>query len=307
MIKIIGETKIDFIGRRKIAFAVSALLILLGIFAGVEVATGGANLAIEFTGGTMVQGAFASPVSTGDLRKILSDGGFTDAEIKALESRDTPNSFMIRVKEDASGLTQSAQKLVDLLNDKLPGNEFTVDSMHEVGPSVGKILQRQARNAVLIAMGCILLYIWLRFDFRSGVAATIATFHDVIVVLGLLFLLHREISLLVISGLLTLAGYSLTDTVVVFDRIRENLKHFRRRSDFGTTINNSINEVLSRTIITTITTQLVVVILLIFGGEVIFDFALTLFLGFIVGTYSSWFVASPIVVEWEERRPSRFK
>jgi preprotein translocase SecF subunit len=107
--------------------------------------------------------------------------------------------------------------------------------------------------------------------------------------------------------LLTLAGYSLTDTVVVFDRIRENLKQFRRRSDFGLTINRSINEVLSRTIVTTITTQIVVMILLIFGGEVIFDFALTLFLGFLVGTYSSWFVASPIVVEWEERRPSRFK
>jgi preprotein translocase SecF subunit len=156
-------------------------------------------------------------------------------------------------------------------------------------------------------MACILIYIWFRFDFRSGVAATLATFHDVFVVFGLLYLLQREISLLVISGLLTLAGYSLTDTVVVFDRIRENLKQFRRRSDFGLTINRSINEVLSRTIITTITTQIVVVILLIFGGEVIFDFALTLFLGFLVGTYSSWFVASPIVVEWEERRPSRFK
>jgi len=307
MIKIIGETKINFIGKRKMAFAVSAVLLLIGLFAAYQVASGGANLAIEFTGGTMVQGAFDSPVSTSELRDILSDGGFTDAEIKALESRDTPNSFMIRVKEDASGLTLSAQKLVDLLAEKLPANNFTVDSMHEVGPSVGAILQQQARNAVFIAMACILLYIWLRFDFRSGVAATIATFHDVLVVLGILYLMNREISLLVITGLLTLAGYSLTDTVVVFDRIRENLKHFRRRSDFGTTINNSINEVLSRTIITTITTQIVVTILMVFGGEVIFDFALTLFLGFIVGTYSSWFVASPIVVEWEERRPSRFK
>jgi preprotein translocase subunit SecF len=307
MIKIIGDTHIDFIGRRKIAFAFSSLLILLGIFAGVQIALGHGNLAIEFSGGTMVQGSFAQPVETGALRSLLAEGGFTDAEIKALVSRATPNSYMIRVKEDASGQTQSAQKVVTLLQEKLPDNKFTVDSMHEVGPSVGEILQRQARNAILIALGCILIYIWLRFDFRSGVAATIATFHDVLAVLGILYILHREISLLVISGLLTLAGYSLTDTVVVFDRIRENLKQYRRRSDFGATINNSINEVLSRTIITTLTTQIVVVILLFFGGEVLFDFALTLFLGFIIGTYSSWFVASPIVVEWEERRPSRFK
>jgi len=307
MIKIIGETKFDFIGKRKIAFTVSALLVAIGLFAMIQMARGQGNLAIEFTGGTMVQGAFPAPVSIGELRDVLADGGFPEAEIKALSSRETPNSFMIRIKEDETGQTQAAQELLDLMHERMPDNLFEVDSMHEVGPSVGEILQRQARNAVLIALACILVYIWFRFDFRSGVAATVATFHDVVVVFGILFLLQREISLLVISGLLTLAGYSLTDTVVVFDRIRENLKQFRRRSDFGLTINRSINEVLSRTIITTITTQIVVVILLFFGGEVIFDFALTLFLGFLVGTYSSWFVASPIVVEWEERRPSRFK
>jgi preprotein translocase subunit SecF len=307
MIKIIGETHIDFIGKRKIAFALSAILVAIGLFAGIQIWSGGANLAIEFTGGTMVQGFFAQPVDVGQLRELLDAGGFPEAEIKALEARETPNSFMIRVKEDETGETRSAQRMVDLIASELAGNEFTVDSTHEVGPSVGAILQQQARNAVFIALACILIYIWFRFDFRSGVAATIATFHDVIVVLGLLFLMQREISLLVITGLLTLAGYSLTDTVVVFDRIRENLKQFRKRSDFAATINNSINEVLSRTIVTTITTQIVVVILLFFGGEVLFDFALTLFLGFLVGTYSSWFVAAPVVVEWEERKPSRFK
>jgi preprotein translocase subunit SecF len=307
MIKIIGETHIDFIGKRKIAFALSAILVAIGLFAGIQIWSGGANLAIEFTGGTMVQGFFAQPVDVGQLRELLDAGGFPEAEIKALEARETPNSFMIRVKEDETGETRSAQRMVDLIASELAGNEFTVDSTHEVGPSVGAILQQQARNAVFIALACILIYIWFRFDFRSGVAATIVTFHDVIVVLGLLFLMQREISLLVITGLLTLAGYSLTDTVVVFDRIRENLKQFRKRSDFAATINNSINEVLSRTIVTTITTQIVVVILLFFGGEVLFDFALTLFLGFLVGTYSSWFVAAPVVVEWEERKPSRFK
>ena len=307
MIKIIGETNVDFIGRRKLAFTVSAVMVAIGLFAAIQVARGQGNLAIEFTGGTMLQGAFAESVSTAELRTILADGGFQEVEIKALVSRETPNSFLIRVKEDATGEARSAETMVELLHRALPDNHFEVDSMHEVGPSVGRLLQSQARNAVIIAMFCILVYIWFRFDFRSGVAATIATFHDVFVVLGLLYLLQREISLLVVTGLLTLAGYSLTDTVVVFDRIRENLKQFRRRSDFGATINRSINEVLSRTIITTITTQIVVVILLIFGGEVLFDFALTLLLGFLVGTYSSWFVASPVVVEWEQRKPSRFK
>jgi preprotein translocase subunit SecF len=307
MITIIGDTKIDFISKRKWAFMISGVLVLLGLLATVQVIRGAAKLAIEFTGGTMVQGSFAQPVDPGTLRRLLSEGGFADAEIKSLEARETPNFFTIRVKEDATGQTHAAQKVVDLLAAKMPENPFKVDSMHEVGPSVGNTLQRQARNAVIISLACILVYIWFRFDFRSGVAATIATFHDVLAVLGILWLFQREISLLVITGLLTLAGYSLTDTVVVFDRIRENLKQFRRRSDFGATINRSINEVLSRTFVTTLTVQLVVVILLLFGGEVLFDFSLTLFLGIVIGTYSSWFVASPILVEWEERKPSRFK
>ena len=307
MFNIIGETNIDFISKRKLAFLFSGALCVLGLIAAVQVGRGAANLAIEFTGGTMVQGSFSHPVDPGTLRHLLAEGGFPDAEIQTLESRETPNSFAIRVKEDAAGATQSAQKMVEWIASKLPDNVFTVDSMHEVGPSVGDTLQRQARNAVIISLVCILVYIWFRFDFRSGVAATVATFHDVLAVLGILWLLHREISLLIITGLLTLAGYSLTDTVVVFDRIRENLKQFRRRSDFAATINKSINEVLSRTFVTTLTCQLVVLVLLFFGGDVLFDFALTLFLGFTIGTYSSWFVASPILVEWEERKPSRFK
>jgi preprotein translocase subunit SecF len=307
MFTIIGDTNINFISKRKIAFIFSGILCAMGLFAAVQVGRGAGNLAIEFTGGTMLEGSFAKPVDPAALRGLLAEQGFADAEIKTLESRATPNSYTIRVKEDAVGSVHSAQKVTDHLAEKWPDNPFKVDSIHEVGPSVGGTLQRQARNAVVISLLCILVYIWFRFDFRSGVAATIATFHDVLAVLGILYLLNREISLLVISGLLTLAGYSLTDTVVVFDRIRENLKQFRKKSDFAGTINRSINEVLSRTFITTLTAQLVVVVLLFFGGDVLFDFALTLFLGFIIGTYSSWFVASPIVVEWEQRRPSRFK
>ena len=152
-----------------------------------------------------------------------------------------------------------------------------------------------------------IIYIGLRFDFRSGVAATVATFHDVLAVLGIFFILNKEITLLVVTALLTLAGYSLTDTVVVYDRIRENLRKFRRKGQFVETVNRSINEVLSRTIMTSMTSLTVVVIILLFGGEVLHDFALALTIGIIVGTYSSVFVASPIVVEWEARAPKRFK
>ena len=172
---------------------------------------------------------------------------------------------------------------------------------------MGKQLAKDATWAVIFAFLGILVYIWIRFDFRFGVAATIATFHDVLAMLGVYFILHREISLLLITALLTIAGYSLTDTVVVFDRIRENLKQFRKRSDFMTTVNLSINEVLSRTIITSLTTQLAVLSILIFGGEVLFDFALALTIGIVIGTYSSVFVASPIIVEWENRSPRRVK
>ncbi len=182
-----------------------------------------------------------------------------------------------------------------------------MDSVDGIGPAVGKTLQRQARWAVLLALAGILLYIWIRFDFRFGVAATITTLHDVLVVLGILFILHRDITLLVVTALLTLAGYSLNDTVVLFDRIRENLKLFRKKGGFTSTINASINEVLSRTIITSLTTFAVVLTLFLVGGEVVHDFSLALMIGIVVGTYSSVFVASPIIMEWERKSPKRFK
>jgi preprotein translocase SecF subunit len=158
-----------------------------------------------------------------------------------------------------------------------------------------------------VSMIGILIYIAFRFDFRAGVAATIATFHDVLAVTGIFFILGREFDLLVVSALLTLAGYSLTDTVVVYDRIRENLKKYRSKVDFVPSVNRSINETLSRTINTSMTVMVVVVILFLFGGEVLKSFSLAMILGVIIGTYSSIFVASPIMVEWEARSPRRFK
>ena len=306
MFELIKKTNIDFIGKRKFAFGLSGMLVLLGIVAFVMVVMGKARLGIDFSGGTMIQGNFSQAVSISDLRSAMSRNGYGEAEIQELH-REIPNSFLIRVKATAETGDQVANQLMAVLQKEFPNNKFNLDSVDEVGPAVGKTLQAKARLAVLISLLGILLYIWVRFDFRFGVAATAATFHDVLAVLGIFFILQKEITLLVITALLTLAGYSLTDTVVVFDRIRENLKLFRKRGDFPTLINTSVNEVLSRTIITSATVFLVVAVLFFLGGEVLHDFALALMLGVIVGSYSSVFVAGSMLVEWEKKAPKRFK
>jgi preprotein translocase subunit SecF len=307
MFEILKKTNIDFMGKRYYAFGVSAILLIFGIAAFIAIFLGRADLGIDFAGGTMIQGSFAHPVSIGDLRTALGNSGYGDAEIQSLR-RETANSYLIRVKTTTDEeVTVISQGILNALSQEFPENEFTLDSVDGIGPAVGKALQSQARLAVLIALAGILLYIWIRFDFRFGVAATICTFHDVLVVLGLMFILQREITLLIVTALLTLAGYSLTDTVVVYDRIRENLKLFRKKGDFASTINASVNEVLSRTIITSLTTFMVVFILFLVGGEVVHDFALALMMGIIIGSYSSVFVASPIIVEWERKAPRRFK
>jgi preprotein translocase subunit SecF len=313
MFRILGKTNIDFIGMRKFSFVLSAILIILGVSAFVSILIGKANMGIDFTGGTMIQGNFEKPVDIGDLRTALTNGGFPEATIQELGTKGTENSFVIRVKSaagevsDESGTAETVNNIMTLIAKAFPENAFHKDSHHVIGALVGKDLRNAAIKAIIIAIICILIYIWFRFDFRFGVAATVATFHDVLTVLGIFWVLNIEIDLLVITALLTLAGYSLTDSVVVFDRIRENLKLFRKKGDFVLTINSSINEVLSRTIITSLTVLLVLVTLLLFGGHVLFNLTLALTIGVVVGTYSSVFVASPIVVEWEARSPKRFK
>lgn len=310
MIEIIKDTKIDFIGKRKFSFVFSALLIIFGLTAFVMILLGEANLGIDFVGGAMILGNFDDFISVDELRSALSAEGFGGADIQSVSGEAVPpNSFIIRTKggSDVIGDSLLTDAMASRIEKRFPNNNFHIDSVDDIGGAVGKTLQKQARWAVLFALLGILVYIWIRFDFRFGVAATIATFHDVLAVLGIYFLLGKEMSLLLLVALLTLAGYSLTDTVVVYDRIRENLKQFRKRGDFAGTINASINEVLSRTIITTSTTSLAVLSLLIFGGEVLRDFSLALFFGILVGTYSSVFVASPVIVEWEKRSPRRFK
>lgn len=307
MLRIIGDTNIDFIGMRKKAFLFSLILIAIGATAFVMIMLNKANMGIDFAGGTMIQGNFKEAINIADLRGAITSNGFPEASIQDLERHNVPNSYIIRVKDTKVGDEDASDVILAVISDSFEGNEFHLDSEHVIGPAVGETLKKDARWAILISVFGMLAYIGLRFDFRSGVAATIATFHDVLAVLGVFYLLDKEITLLVVTALLTLAGYSLTDTVVVYDRIRENLKKFRGKGQFVTTVNKSINEVLSRTIMTSLTSLTVVVIILIFGGEVLRDFAFALTIGIVVGTYSSVFVASPIVVEWEAKNPKRFK
>ena len=292
MMEIVGKTNIDFMGKRNVAYVVSGILVSLGVLAVIWILIGSANLGIDFAGGTAVQLKFDQPLSIEDARKALVTHGLGEAELQEF-SQD--QKLLIRVKTETTIEEEISKQIIQAFQEEFPSHGFVVDSSTSIGPTIGKKLQEDALIAIVLSLVGIILYIAVRFEFRFGVAAAIATFHDVLVVLGIYFLLNKEITLLVVTGLLTLAGYSLTDTVVVFDRIRENLRK-RRRETVPEIINKGINQVLSRTLITTLTVLLVLVPLTIWGGEVLHDFSLALLLGVIVGTYSSIFVASPLLL-----------
>jgi preprotein translocase subunit SecF len=298
MIEIIRKTNIDFMGMRKYTFVLSGALVLLGLFALMQVYMGGANLGIDFAGGTSVQIKFAQSVSLEEVRASLEQ-----AELKDFDLQDLPteNKILIRVKKHEEALGGFSDIIVNTLKKDFEAQNPVVDSTTEIGPKVGERLRNDAFLAVVAATIGILIYVAFRFQFRFSVGATAATFHDVLAVLGIFYLLGKEINLILVSALLMIAGYSLTDTVVVFDRIRENVRS-RYRGDSNIVINQSINEVLSRTIIVSLTTLLAAAALFVFGGEVIHDFSLAIILGVVIGTYSSIFVASPVVMLWRGKK-----
>lgn len=294
MLEILGKTNFDFMGKRKLAFIFSGIMVLLGLVAVVQIARGAANLGIDFAGGTAVQLKFEQAVRIDEARKALESNGVGDAELQEFGQE---NKLLVRVKTSTTIEEKTAERVMAIFTKEFPNNKFVVDSSTEIGPTIGKKLQEDALIAVVISFAGIILYIAARFELRFGVAAALATFHDVLAVLGAFYILDKEITLLVVTALLTLAGYSLTDTVVVFDRIRENLK-LRRRDTEEATINNAVNQVLSRTIVTSLTVVIVLVPLTLAGGEVLHDFSLALLWGVIFGTYSSVFVASPLLLLW---------
>ena len=294
MLEIIKNTNIDFMGKRKFAFVFSGILAVIGIFTIVQMANGRANLGIDFAGGTAVQLKFEKPVNLHNVRKALEEGGLKDFDLQEFPA---VNKILVREKKSEQELGQVADKITGMISQKMPDNKYVVDSTTVIGPKVGKRLRIDAAWAVVMATIGILIYVAARFRLNFAVGATIATFHDVLAVLGAFYLMGREINLILITALLTIAGYSLTDTVVVFDRIRENLRT-RMKEPVEAVMNLSINEVLSRTIVTSLTVLMSSAALFLFGGEVIHDFALAMILGVIVGTYSSVFVASPVVLLW---------
>ena len=298
MIELLKGTNIDFMGKKIYAFIVTGILSTLGIIAIVQIALGNANLGVDFAGGTAVQIKFAQSVSLHDVRKALDEGGLKDFDLQDLP---TENKILIRVKKQEDKLGGFSERIVQVLSNKFSDKKPVVDSTTEIGPKVGSKLREDAMWAIIMATGGILIYVAWRFQLRFGVGATVATFHDVLAVLGIFYILNKEMNLILLSALLTIAGYSLTDTVVVFDRIRENMKRMLKEP-IEAVVNRSVNEVLSRTIITSLTTFLAALALFFFGGEVIHDFALAMLIGISVGTYSSIFIASPVVVLLGKKR-----
>lgn len=294
------NANVNFVAVRRRTMLLSAVIILAGM---VSLAIHrGFKASIDFAGGALVEIGLENPVPVSEIRSVVSGAGFEGAEITRFgEAGD----YLIKVKSvgDAGGV---AEKIKQAVSAGVGNQTVDVRRVESVGPKIGSELRSAAVQAVLFALLGILIYVSFRFDFRFAVAAIIATAHDVLITLTFFSLSGMEISLSVIAALLTIVGYSLNDTIVVFDRIRENLG-IRRREDFGILVNTSINETLSRTVITGGTTVLSLIALLVFGGEVIRDFALTMTLGIVIGTFSSIFIASPVLVEWNLWRPKKSK
>jgi len=298
MIELVKNTRIDFMGLRRYAFALSGALVVLGLVGAVQAFRGAANLGIDLAGGTSIQLKFRGPVDMERVRAILAGAGHGEAALQGVPSE---NILIVKVRGRGREDRMLGDAIVALLREKMPQNPFTVESVAEIGPAIGKKLRTDAILALSVSAVAIVVYLAWRFEFKFGVAAAVATLHDVAAIVGLFYLFGREMDLLFITALLTIAGYSLTDTVVVFDRIRENIR-LRKAPTFSQTINLSVNEVLSRTIVTSLTVLLSCLALLAFGGVVLREFALALTIGVVVGTYSSVFVASPIVAVWRGER-----
>jgi len=289
----IKNPNFDFLGKRKFAYVISGILVLLGLYI---VIFGKVKYGIDFTGGTLVQIKFDKTIDIGRVRSALGKIGLSKAEIQYFGSN---KEVLIKYQRNID-----ASDIVKILK-KETGLEVCLMRTEKVGPRIGKELQQKAIKAVLIGIFLMLIYISFRFDFRFGVAAIIALFHDVLVGLGIYTLAGREVNTYIIAALLTIIGYSINDSIVISDRIRENLRKGRPRKLPGLVdlFNRSLNQTLSRTIITSFTTLLVLIVLLIVGGPVIFDFAFILAIGVVVGTYSSIFVVASLVIDWEKLMP----
>ena len=292
--KLLKETNIDFLSMRKFGFVISGSFILAGLVS--LLLQGGPVLSIDFTGGTLAQIQFEDPPDIGKVRSALDKMNIGVGEVQTFGA---PNEILIRLQVDNSK-NDPALELKKALQSEFSTEKLDFRRIEKVGPKIGSELKGKALFAIVTAIIGILIYISIRFEFRFAIGAIAALVHDVLITLGIFSILNYEISLSIIAAFLTIVGYSLNDTIVVFDRVRENLKKLKTL-DQESIFNKSINDSLSRTVITSFTTFLVVSILYIAGGEVIRYFAFAMIIGVLVGTYSSIYVASPVVVLWQQR------
>ncbi len=301
MLQAFKNTKFDFIRYQKIAISASVLVILIGVVS--VIMHRGFNLSVDFIGGTTMQIKFQKPFhdDLGKIRSIISNLGFGSPEVKTI-GQIANNELQVTVGKQGEG-DEVSKAIRNALTEKYPENSFEVRRVETVGPKIGGELKRDAFVATILSLIAILIYVGFRFNLPFGVAAVIPLFHDVLVTITVFSLLNMEVSLTFIAALLTIVGYSLNDTIVIFDRIRENLKNGLKGRSFKDVVNASINQTLSRTFITSLTTLFVSFALFVFGSDAIKDFALALTVGIAVGTYSTIFIAISILVAWHNKKP----
>ncbi len=287
------DTRFDFIGKKKITIWVSAIAILLSI--GSIIFHGGLRYGVDFAGGILLQIKFSKAVDISEVRSALDVMGSKEAMVQAFGGE---NEFLIRVEKTAEDLEAVSKTIQTSLQEQFKGKALEIRRAEVVGPKVGKDLKTKALWAVGLSLLGILIYVAWRFrEIAFGLGGIVALFHDIIVTYGAISIANIEYSLNVLAVVLTIIGFSINDTIVIFDRVRENIKKMRKES-LETIFNVSINQTLGRTIITSGTVMMVVLILFFFGGPVIHDFAFTLIIGLISGTYSTVYIASPIVLLW---------
>ena len=299
--RLFANAKYDFLSRRKIAYLITLALTIPGLLV---VLFRGLNYSVEFTGGTLMQVESRKPVDVGAVRSALTERGIEGAEIQRFGS-DRELVIRARVAKegtDANDTQATAAALQQALDATLGAGTYTVLRTEAVGPKVGGELREKAIMAILLSFVAVLIYLAYRFEWRFGVAAIIATAHDILATIAFIGLIRLEVSLFVVAGLMTIIGYSLNDTIVIFDRIRENL-HTRKREGFVEILNRSINETLPRTVFTGSTALGSLIALAVLGGDVVRPFALLMLFGVIVGTFSSIFIAAPALLEIEKRWP----
>ena len=295
MLKLMKETKLDFIGKRKIFYAISIIVIGIGLFTFFK--KGERAYGIDFAGGQLQEYSFKNPIQIDKVREVLKELDLGDASIQQFQ--DNPRAILIRTGQD------KRQLLTDKLKEVFPDQDIQVLKIEHVGPVAGKHLKNKALSATIWALIGILIYVAVRFKhFNFAAAGVIALFHDIAVTLGFLSMTARPIDLLSVTAFLTIAGYSINDTIVIYDRVRENMRLYRKLS-LSELINLSVNQTLARTLLTSGVTLLVVISFLIYGGEVLSNFAFALLVGFIAGVYSTVYIASPLVLAWSRSKGTK--